>query len=254
MAYTDGKNTAFLLNDFIKAVLHLSKYSMTQQPWYIDWFNSPYYYQLYSNRNESEIETFVPNLINYLNPEPGSRMLDVACGRGRFSKILAALGFDVTGTDISKSAIAFARQFESENLHFYSHDLRLPFWINYFDYVFNFFTSFGYFRTRREHEDAIRTVCKSLNNTGTLVIDYLNVYYSEKRLVPTEKKPLTALHIISNDGLMKLIFIKRLVSKIRHYHTLKNSLRKSPGLHWEILLTCSVTRGCRLILFLETTN
>ncbi|MBS1621147.1 MAG: class I SAM-dependent methyltransferase [Bacteroidetes bacterium] len=166
---------------------------MTQQPWYIDWFNSPYYYQLYSNRNESEIETFVPNLINYLNPEPGSRMLDVACGRGRFSKILAALGFDVTGTDISKSAIAFARQFESENLHFYSHDLRLPFWINYFDYVFNFFTSFGYFRTRREHEDAIRTVCKSLNNTGTLVIDYLNVYYSEKRLVPTEKKALNGV-------------------------------------------------------------
>ena len=32
--------------------------------------------------------------------------------------------------------------------------MRNLFWIRYFDYVFNFFTSFGYFSTRREHDDA----------------------------------------------------------------------------------------------------
>ncbi|MBI1692779.1 MAG: hypothetical protein FYV88_5020, partial [Bacteroidetes bacterium] len=36
-----------------------------------------------------------------------------------------------------------------------------PFWINYFDYAFNFFTSFGYFRTRREHDNAIRSLAGS---------------------------------------------------------------------------------------------
>ncbi len=87
-------------------------------------------------------------------------MLDVACGRGRHSRILASKGFVVTGIDISFDSIAFAKQFENENLDFYQHDMRLPFRVNYFDYAFNFFTSFGYFKTRREHDDAIRTIAK----------------------------------------------------------------------------------------------
>ena len=39
--------------------------------------------------------------------------------------------------------------------------MRLPFWINYFDFAFNFFTSFGYFRTEREHYNAVRTIAQS---------------------------------------------------------------------------------------------
>jgi SAM-dependent methyltransferase len=58
--------------------------------------------------------------------------------------------------------------------------MRLPFWINYFDYAFNFFTSFGYFRTRREHDNAIRTIAQSIKPGGIFVIDYLNVKYAEK--------------------------------------------------------------------------
>ncbi|HVT87190.1 MAG TPA: class I SAM-dependent methyltransferase [Chitinophagaceae bacterium] len=164
---------------------------MPRNAWYIDWFNSPFYYQLYADRNDKEAADFLQHLIGYLKPIPGSRMLDVACGRGRYSKTLASLGFDVTGTDLSDIAINYAKRFEKENLQFYVHDMRLPFWINYFDYAFNFFTSFGYFRTRREHDDAIRTLSKSLKENGTLVIDYLNVHYCEKRLVQEEVKHLS---------------------------------------------------------------
>jgi SAM-dependent methyltransferase len=185
-----GKNTVFKFNEFLKPNYICLNINMPQNPWYIDWFNSPYYYQLYADRNDSEAADFVKQLIRYLDPEPGSRMLDVACGRGRHARVLAAMGFDVTGTDISDIAITYAKQFEKENLQFYVHDMRLPFWINYFDYVFNFFTSFGYFRTRREHDDAIRTLCKSLKENGTLIIDFLNVHYCEKRLVHEEVKKL----------------------------------------------------------------
>ena len=117
-------------------------------------------------------------------------MLDVACGKGRHSKILAALGFDVTGIDICTDSIACAKQFEKENLHFFVHDMRLPFWGNYFDYAFNFFTSFGYFKTRREHDDAIRTIANSLKPGGSFVIDYLNVHYAEEHLVHNEAKQI----------------------------------------------------------------
>lgn len=118
-------------------------------------------------------------------------MLDVACGKGRHSKTLASYGFSVTGIDISADCIELAKKNESETLDFYVHDMRLPFWGNYYDYAFNFFTSFGYFKTRREHDNAIRTIARSLKTGGTFVIDFLNVHYVEDRLVHNEIKEIS---------------------------------------------------------------
>lgn len=136
------------------------------QAWFKNWFDSPYYHQLYFNRDESEAAAFINKLIEYLKPASRSRMLDVACGKGRHSLQLANKGFDVTGIDLSAYSIQEALKHECENLHFYQHDMRLPFWINYFDYAFNFFTSFGYFQTQRENDNAIRTIAQSLKQQG----------------------------------------------------------------------------------------
>jgi SAM-dependent methyltransferase len=170
---------------------------MTEVAWYKDWFNSPFYHKLYFERDEQEANSFIHTLINYLKPAPASKMLDVACGRGRHSRTLAEKGFCVTGIDISPTSIAFAKQFvqkdsfgETESLEFYQHDMRLPFRVNYFDYAFNFFTSFGYFNTMREHDDAVRTIANSLKENGIFVIDYLNVHYTEDKLVHHEEKTI----------------------------------------------------------------
>ena len=160
--------------------------------WYKDWFNSPFYHRLYFERDEAEAKAFIHKLIHFLQPSSGSRMLDVACGRGRHSRMLAELGFDVTGFDLSFESINYAKQLErKDNLSFYQHDMRLPFWINYFNYAFNFFTSFGYFATRREHDDAVRTITASLKADGIFVIDYLNVHYVEEHLVHNELKNIS---------------------------------------------------------------
>ena len=163
---------------------------MADKSWYIDWFNSPFYHKLYFERDEKEAESFIHQLVKHLQPVPGCRMLDVACGKGRHSKILAAMGYDVTGIDLAPASIAWAKQSENENLHFFIHDMRLPFYANYFDYAFNFFTSFGYFKTRREHDAAIRSISKSLKPGGFFVIDYLNVHYAEDHLVHSEAKEI----------------------------------------------------------------
>jgi SAM-dependent methyltransferase len=155
---------------------------MPDKAWYKDWFNSHYYHLLYQHRDEDEALQFINTLIGYLNPAKGSTMVDIACGKGRHSKALADMGFEVTGIDLSAASIEEAKKDEDEHLQFFQHDMRLPFWINYFDYAFNFFTSFGYFRTRREHDNAIRTIAQSLKHEGFFVIDYLNVHYSEERL------------------------------------------------------------------------
>jgi SAM-dependent methyltransferase len=160
---------------------------MPDKNWFKDWFSSPYYHLLYNNRDDNEAFSFIKKLIEHLQPPLHSFMLDVACGKGRHSKALADMGFDVTGIDISFASIDEARAFESDELHFYQQDMRLPFWINYFEFAFNFFTSFGYFRTRREHDNAIRSIAQSLKPNGIFVIDYLNTYvaepYTEKILI-----------------------------------------------------------------------
>lgn len=143
--------------------------------WFENWFGSPYYKILYQNRDEFEAQEFVENLLTYLNPAKGSKMLDIACGEGRFARQLAEHGFDVTGIDISKESICAAKTSEGDNLQFFTQDMRLPFYINYFDYAFNFFTSFGYFSHDRDHLSAAKSFGAALKPEGLLVIDYLNV-------------------------------------------------------------------------------
>ena len=179
--------------------------------WFKDWFNSPYYHQLYFNRNEEEAAAFIQLLLSHLQPGKDAWLLDVACGRGRHSKILAKGGYDVTGIDLSGTSIDYAKQFETDKLHFFQHDMRLPFWMNYFDVAFNFFTSFGYFRTEREHYNAIRTIAQSLKRGGTLVVDYLNVHYAEDHLVHKFEKQIDGVNYFITKWFDETHFYKKIV-------------------------------------------
>jgi SAM-dependent methyltransferase len=156
--------------------------------WFQNWFNSPYYHILYNQRNDEEAEFFIDNLSAYLKPGLDARLLDIACGRGRHSVYLNKKGYDVTGIDLSLSNIRFAHQFENERLHFYVHDMRYLFYINYFDIAFNLFTSFGYFETEKDHVNALKTFRKSLNKNGILVLDYFNSEKITRNLTQQEVK------------------------------------------------------------------
>ena len=184
---------------------------MENHPWFKDWFNSPYYHQLYFKRDEKEAAAFIDKLIADLRPLPGSLMLDVACGRGRHSIHLASKGFDVTGIDLSEDSIKEALTHECEHLHFYLHDMRLPFRINYFDYAFNFFTSFGYFDTRREHDNAIRTIAQSIKPGGYFVLDYLNTHYAEDHLIHQSEKEIDGVNFIITKWFDETHFYKKIV-------------------------------------------
>jgi 2-polyprenyl-3-methyl-5-hydroxy-6-metoxy-1,4-benzoquinol methylase len=182
-----------------------------QQAWFKDWFNTPYYHQLYFKRDEKEAAAFIDQLIDYLKPQPGSSMLDVACGKGRHSIQLASKGFDVTGIDLSEDSIAEALQYQTDTLHFYQHDMRLPSWINYFDYAFNFFTSFGYFKTRREHDNAIRTIAQSIKPGGFFVMDYLNTHFAEDHIIHQSEKEVDGINFIITKWFDETHFYKKII-------------------------------------------
>lgn len=186
--------SSFLITDYI---INFGSYTMDTLPgtaapvmenkdWYENWFGSPWYKILYRGRDEWEAEQFVESLLDHLQPLPGSRVLDIACGEGRYARQLAGHGFDVTGIDISKESIALAKQHENERLHFFVHDKRYPLYTGYFDYAFNFFTSFGYFAREEDHQVAANSFAAALREDGLLVIDYMNVPHVLDTLVTQE--------------------------------------------------------------------
>ncbi|MEP7279664.1 MAG: class I SAM-dependent methyltransferase [Bacteroidota bacterium] len=184
---------------------------MVAAEWFRDWFNTVYYHQLYFNRDEGEASRFINGLLVHLQPAAGALLVDMACGRGRHAKMLAAGNFDVTAIDLSAENIAFAKALETEKLHFFQHDMRLPFWINYFDYAFNFFTSFGYFRTEREHNNAVRTVSQSLKPGGFFTLDYLNVHYAEDHLVHTSDRKIEGVNYHLTKWFDETHFYKKII-------------------------------------------
>jgi len=163
---------------------------MVTREWFREWFDSPYYHKLYFERNEKEAADFIDRLLTLLQPPPGSAMLDVACGRGRHARFLAGKGYDVTGIDLAPDSIAYARGFENDHLHFFVHDMRELLCANCFNFAFNFFTSFGYFETRRENVNVLRMVHVALRPKGQFVLDYLNARHIMPRLVPNETKTI----------------------------------------------------------------
>ena len=178
--------------------------------WFHNWFNSPYYHILYKKRDEEEAEHFIDNLCSYLKPPAEARMLDIACGRGRHAIYLNKKEYDVTGIDLSFGSINFAQQLENKKLHFLVHDMRYPFYINYFDFAFNLFTSFGYFDTDREHINALKSFKKSLKKDGILVLDYMNSQKIINHLVERETKEIdnVTFHIsrmVENGKIVKTI-------------------------------------------------
>lgn len=180
-----------------------------QVDWYESWFGSPYYHILYQNRDVEEAREFVEKLIDYLQPISHSRMADIACGEGRYARQLAKRGFDVTGIDLSYESIKSAKKYEADNLHFMVHDMRFPFYINYFDYAFNFFTSFGYFENPRDHDMAAKSFAKCLKSGGILVIDYLN----RERAIST---------LVSNDTIERGNIEFHLSKKLENNHFVKH--------------------------------
>jgi SAM-dependent methyltransferase len=175
-----------------------------QRKWFQYWFNSPFYHILYSQRNDEEAEYLIDNLSAFLKPAANSKILDIACGRGRHSIYLNKKGYDVTGIDLSEQSIKYAQQFEQKNLHFFVHDMRKLAFINYFDIAMNLFTSFGYFETEKEHVSALKSFRKGIKPDGTLVIDYFNTQKILKNLTNQEIKTIEGiefhLHKFVSDG------------------------------------------------------
>jgi SAM-dependent methyltransferase len=175
--------------------------------WHLDWFNSPFYHQLYKERDYSEATYFMNNLINRLQIDKDSSILDLACGRGRYSLYLSNIGYKVTGIDISKENISEAKKNKSDKLNYILHDMRQP--LNQkFDLILNLFTSFGYYQEDKDNISIIRSIKSNLNNEGKAVIDFFNIDYVLDNLIKYEEKTVDQTKFVINRYLENNLLIK----------------------------------------------
>jgi SAM-dependent methyltransferase len=180
--------------------------------WFASWFDTPYYHLLYKERNEKEAQLFINNLVHYLSLEKDSRVLDLACGKGRHSLYLNELGYNVLGLDLSENSINIAKKNENETLKFEVHDMRNPLKGSY-DAVLNLFTSFGYFETEEEHINVLNNIKNAVNENGLAVLDFLNIEFVKQNLVAEETKIIDEITFkiqrkIENNFIIKDIYFE----------------------------------------------
>ena len=119
----------------------------------------------------------------------------MCCGWGRHLQVLLESGLDAYGFDLSWDLLTHA---ESETL---SHrmvqaDMRaIPFRSNQFDFIFSFFTSFGYFPDDDENRHVLSEMKRCLKPGASLLLDYLNPLHVRAHLVPEDEQILNGLRV-----------------------------------------------------------
>jgi SAM-dependent methyltransferase len=194
-----------------------------KKEWFVEWFDTHYYHLLYQNRDENEANVFIQNLIKRLNLSQRSRILDLACGRGRHSLKLNEMGYDVLGVDLSEQNINFARQYEKNDLRFKRADMRDVFFDKMppFDLILNLFTSFGYFESREDEKLVLRNMLSAANENAMMVIDFFNIGEVLKKLIPYEKKIIGEItfeiHRELKDGFLTKEILIQEDGKTQHF-------------------------------------
>jgi SAM-dependent methyltransferase len=167
---------------------------LVRKEWFKEWFDSPYYHMLYSNRDNREAHYFIDNLCKLLELKPETdTIIDLACGKGRHSIYLNSIGFDVTGIDLSEHSIADAKKHSNARLRFEVQDLRTLAAVDQFSIALNLFTSFGYFQSIEEDVQVIKNINNVLLPEGKCIIDFMNTAKAIQNLTAYESRSMNGI-------------------------------------------------------------
>lgn len=186
--------------------------SKNNNKFYKSWFDTPYYHILYKNRDYKEAEMFTKELMEFIKLPLNSKILDLACGKGRHSINLNKMGYDVTGVDLSIKNIKIASKHNSENLKFKIHDMRKPLGQK-FDLVVNLFTSFGYFDDFEDNLKTLNSIKSSLKKDGLAVIDFLNIKYLKNNLIRKNTEEIDGIKFHLNRSIKNGFLTKKISFK-----------------------------------------
>ena len=181
--------------------------------WFEDWFNSEYYHLLYQNRSQNEANLFIKKIVQNLKLDAEATVLDLGCGKGRHALKMSSFFKSVHGLDLSENNIKTANSYKKDNMKFFIGDMRNFNHTTSYDYIFNLFTSFGYFNTIEENLDVLKCIHRQLKNNGHLLVDFLNPEVIRNNKFNAEEKRINDVYFkiekdISGNFIEKKIQIK----------------------------------------------
>jgi SAM-dependent methyltransferase len=144
------------------------------EPWYVEFFRVDYQrvYAFAPERSAREA-AFARRVLGL---QPGARVLDLCCGRGRHLRALEAIGVDLNLASLRGLPAACA-------------DIRaLPLRSASLDAVVSLFSSFGCLETDGDDLRVLREVARVLRPGGALLVDLLNRESSLAGFVPAVQR------------------------------------------------------------------
>lgn len=206
----------FIETKYLKQMYEIADFTIMTKipPVEKDWFQSEkhffgkYYEEADNsirgyNENDLEFRTLneIKGILQLLNLDKNTKILDAPCGYGRHSTQLANLGYDVTGLDINDYNKT------ERNFVFIKEDLRKYSRQDYFDAVINMFYSFGFFYEETDNLRVLKNFYLSLKKGGKVLI-HTHIFkerYFYKNLKTSEIRDL-------NNG--KKLFLKRFYNNL----------------------------------------
>lgn len=108
-------------------------------------------------------------------PRPSHQLvLDLCCGQGRHTNLLALYGYEMVGIDLNAEALAEAKRYASPTTVYLQQDMRqvgdLPFT---FDAAISLWQSYGYF-DETTNRAVLGSLAQKLKSKGRLILDIYN--------------------------------------------------------------------------------
>ena len=162
-----------------------------------DWYSDENFWQmffpvLFSEERFELAEEQVGKLLE-LSQFEGNTILDLACGPGRHSVILAKRGFKVTGVDLSGFLLGKAREradaagVEIEWIHEDMLTFKRP---GAFDLCLSMWSSFAYFENMEDDLVVLQNIHASLAYGGVFLIDTKSKEVLARHYTPTSSREL----------------------------------------------------------------
>lgn len=153
-------------------------------PWYERAFGE-FYLELYAHRDEGEARR-VLDLVFPGEELVGCRVLDLACGAGRYLPEIQRKGGQALGMDLSLPLLHEARAKLEAPVLVRADMRRIPLVDQSVDWLLSLFTSFGYFEDLETHRNLSREWARVVR-TG-MVLDVPNPEHLEAHLVANSRR------------------------------------------------------------------
>ena len=166
----------------------------------VNWFEESFgerYLRLYAHRDREEARRAIDTLFP-AHTLAGRRVLDLACGPGRYLRVLYERGARAVGIDLSPVLLAeAARVFEALDSvpRLVRGDMRrLPFADRCFESTLSMFTSFGYFESFDAHAELAREMARV--TSAVIVLDVPNPVVLRRDLVPRSERRADDMRVV----------------------------------------------------------